>query len=533
MRHLLTRWGLAALAWFALVPVVQAQFVVFSVQSTDAALDQMRHTLKLAGKEEEAKQIDGMLKAYFQDDGFKGIDTKRPLGFYLGKFDKPDPNKPPVVAFIPVTNEQEFLDLIAKFGVTVSEADKSGKRTIDVPGNTVHLRFSHRYVFATVDEEQMRDTMPDPAQFLSDTNRNHLFAVTANLERMPESLKKQIVDGLAKEMAKQPEQERDQDRANRLMAQKLVMDGIRQLLEETREISATLHHDRQAGKVRLDFSLTPRPGTKLAEQIKGYGKGHSMFAALAEDSAMNVFMYVPIAPETRANMDKVLEDTFQNALKGEKSFAKRAMAEKAFAVLGPTLKSDVFDLFATVRGPRDNGKYTLLAGLRVKNGQEIEQLVKNLLNDIPEKDRANVQLDAEKVDGLSIHKLKFPDEDGDGARLFGATQAYMVFHKDYVLFALGEDGLVELKRALGQVNKPGRGQQAPLQMTFAVRRLLHFQSDEGQRTKMLAAAKEAFTDEGQDLIQVHWTGDRTLRLRFEMSEQLFKFMALLAEDSGE
>lgn len=533
MRRLLTRWGLAALAWFALVPVVQAQFLVFSVQSTDAAMDQVRHTLKLAGKEEEAKQIDGMLKAYLQDDGLKGIDTKRPLGFYLNKFDHPNPAKPPVVFFLPVTSEEDLVGLITRLGVTVPEPNKAGLRTIDVGNQTVYLRFSHRYAFASVDEEVLREAMPDPAQFLSETNRTHLVAITANIEKMPETLKKQMLDGFAKEMAKAPAKESDQERANRIMAQKLVMEAIKQLLNETREASVTLHHDRQAGKVRLDFSLTPRPGTKLAEQIQGYGTGHSMFAALSDESAMNLFLYVPIAPEARAALDKALEGAFQNALKEEKSFAKRAMAEKAFSVIAPTLKSDVFDLFATVRGPRDNGKYTLLAGMRLKNGQEIEQLLKNLLNDIPEKERANVQLDVEKVGDLSIHKLKFPDADGDGTRIFGAPQAFLAFHKDYVLFALGEHALEELKRANGLVNQPGRGGQAPMQMTFSVRRLLNFQSDEAKRTRMLAAAKQAFTGEGQDVVQVIWSGDRTLRLRFEASDQLIKFLALLNDEGGE
>lgn len=533
MLRTLTRWGFVALAWFALVPVVQAQFVVFTVQSVDAVLDQMRHTLKLAGKEEEAKQIDGMLQAYLSDDGLKGLDTKRPLGIYLSKFEKLDPQKPPLVAFIPVTNEQDFIALLGKLNIPILEADKDGFRRIHLGPVTVCLRFAHGHAFAALDEELLKAEIPDPAKMLPADHRKNLLALTANLDAMPQSLKDQVLDGLAKEMDKQAKEAGDDKaRQQSLKGQKMVHESLRQFLNETREVSLTAHHDRQARKLRMDFVLTPRPGTKMAQQVKNFGASRSQFAALAEDAALNFFLHFPIDAETRAALDTTLEEAFQDALKEEKSLAKKAVAEKVFAVLAPTLKSDTFDLFATLRGPRDD-KFTLVAGLRVKNGQEIEQLLKNLLNDMPEKDRANVQLDAEKVDGLSVHKITFPEGDKDARRIFGSSQIFVVFHKDYALFTVGQHGLEELKKAMSQVGTPGQKQFAPMHLNASIRRLMHFEENEAKRSKAIAAAKSVFTGPEDDLIQFTWSGDTTMRLRFEMSDQIIKFFALLDGDENE
>jgi hypothetical protein len=533
MRRLLTRWGLVVLAWFLLVPMARAQFLVFTVQSVDAVMDQMRHTLKLAGKEEEAKQIEGMLQAYLSDDGFKGLDTKKPLGIYLGKFDNPQPDRPPLVAFLPVTNEKDFLALLGKLPFPIPDPDKDGIRRLDLGNTTVLLKFAHSHVFVTVDEAQFKGELPDPAQFVTGTHRNHLLALTANMEKLPAELKSKMMEGLAQELKKK-DKESDKEYQNRVMGAKLVQHALEQILSETKEVSVTLHHDREARKIRLDFNLTPKAGTKLAEQIKGFGGGRSIFAALAGQSAAHLFLHFPVAPELRAALDKAMEEGFQNALKEEKSFAKKAMAEKAYAVLAPTLKSDVFDLFGTLSGPHEDGKYTMLAGLRVKNGQEIEQLLKNLLNDMPEKDRANVQVDAAKIGDLSVHKLKFPDNDGDASHMFGKSEGFVVFHKDYILLAVGQHGLEDLKKAVPLVGTgSGSGQGAPLQLVLHVGRLVQFEKEEAKRNRALALAKTVFTGEGQDVIQLLWTGDTSMRLRLEMSDQLIRYFALLIEEDKE
>ena len=56
--------------------------VVVRLQSIDQLLDNVKYLVKLADREEEAKQIEGLVKSMAGPKGIQGIDTKRPIGMY-------------------------------------------------------------------------------------------------------------------------------------------------------------------------------------------------------------------------------------------------------------------------------------------------------------------------------------------------------------------------------------------------------------------------------------------------------------------
>src|SRR5437879_2701483 len=88
------RLAVALLAWQ--ITPVHAQVVTVTVQSMDGVLDAARYSLTMAGQENQAQQLDGLIEAFLQSEGFKGIDTKKPFGSYINKFPA-NPLKPPIV----------------------------------------------------------------------------------------------------------------------------------------------------------------------------------------------------------------------------------------------------------------------------------------------------------------------------------------------------------------------------------------------------------------------------------------------------
>src|SRR6516165_3667438 len=87
-----------------------AQTAVVTLKSFDSLKNDMGYIAKLVGQEERFKQLDGLIDAVTQGKGLSGLDTKRPIGFYV--MGVPQPGQPPKGAvFIPVTKEEEFLDL--------------------------------------------------------------------------------------------------------------------------------------------------------------------------------------------------------------------------------------------------------------------------------------------------------------------------------------------------------------------------------------------------------------------------------------
>src|SRR5262245_30669397 len=95
------------------VPVVRAADArelapafTLQVRSLDEILDSVKYLATLAGKEEEAKQLDGLVKARVGPKGLEGVDTKRPLGMYSilrGSVN---------IALIPIASEEAFLSLL-------------------------------------------------------------------------------------------------------------------------------------------------------------------------------------------------------------------------------------------------------------------------------------------------------------------------------------------------------------------------------------------------------------------------------------
>src|SRR5205085_979151 len=85
---------------------------VMTVQSIDAAFDNVRYLLTLAGQGESAKQIEGLLGSVTSGKRFQGIDTQKPLGAFIAKLGEDLKSEPPLVVFVPLTNKDDFIDLL-------------------------------------------------------------------------------------------------------------------------------------------------------------------------------------------------------------------------------------------------------------------------------------------------------------------------------------------------------------------------------------------------------------------------------------
>src|SRR5687767_2931786 len=79
-----------AAAWLAAVPLPAraadaepaAPTVVVRLQPLDNLLANARYLASYVGREEQVKQLDGVIQALAGQQGQTGIDTRRPFGFY-------------------------------------------------------------------------------------------------------------------------------------------------------------------------------------------------------------------------------------------------------------------------------------------------------------------------------------------------------------------------------------------------------------------------------------------------------------------
>jgi hypothetical protein len=512
-----------------------AQVASVTLQSLDGWLDAARYSLTMAGHEEQAKQLDGLLEAVLQSDGFKGIDTKKPLGVYLPKF-LVNPTKPPLVGFVPITQEKEFLDFLGRLNVTVGSAEK-GLRKLEIPtGQTVYLRFDKGYGFVAEAAESLQSVLP-PDGFAKAMPSTCLAQIQLNLDQIPAPLKKLAVARMDAELAKKKEKqagESQEDYQGRLIGMKLARDFIARLVEDSQGVRWSLSLDKTKHQFAFEAALQAVPGSVLQQEFQQMAKSKTAFAKVLEGAPAALSSHGILHDSVRADLNKLVDAALQAALNKEKSVVKRAVAEKVFQVLEPTLKSATYDSVVALRGGRADQPLTGILAVQVKHGKQMEQLARELVEEVKGKEREYIHLDAQKVGETSLHVIQGPPEDEKGkeiAEVFGAAKFTLAFQEDAVYLALGKNGPEEIKRALTQAS-PGTSapgsQPAAFQLDFHGRAFTRFEKNAGKRK----AFEEALSQPGSDLIRLTVRGGDDLQFRLEVSSQYLK-LAKALKDGGD
>jgi hypothetical protein len=250
-----------------------AQTAVVTLKSFDSLKNDLGYIAKLVGQEERFKQLDGLIDAVTQGKGLSGLDPKRPIGFYV--VGVPQPGQPPKgAAFIPVTKEEEFLDLLKIANLEPEKGAEKGCYKVPTPfGQTVHMRFANDYVYVADSDALLAGTLPNPSTFLPATNTNNLIAGTFRIDQLPKELKQQFLQEVDKHIekdSKKKSHESDAEYQFRMAATKMSRETLAMFVDEAQEAAVSFNIDQAGNNIRLDFSLTPKADSKLAGRIRNF-----------------------------------------------------------------------------------------------------------------------------------------------------------------------------------------------------------------------------------------------------------------------
>ena len=148
-------------------------------------MDDAKYIMTMAGQEELAKQLDGMLKSMVGKEGLKGIDTKRPLGFYgtVGK-NLVDSTG---VALVPVADEKAFVELLDGMNLNVKKG-QDGVYSFTPPNSPAdaYFRFANKYAYiAPASKDAIaKDKLLVPASVLAEKS-DSAFAISRPLRPHP------------------------------------------------------------------------------------------------------------------------------------------------------------------------------------------------------------------------------------------------------------------------------------------------------------------------------------------------------------
>jgi hypothetical protein len=503
--------------------------LVIRVNSVERLVADARYLVERAGREDQAQQFEKLLRSRTGVDGLGGIDPRRPFGLY-GKLGPGGAEDSEAVLMLPVADEKALLDTLEKVNLKADKGE-GGLYTIEaekVPF-PVYFRFANQYVYATLrDKENVdRDRLPAPAVVLPPGQIGTL-TVLVNLDQVPDRLKEmalgQFEQGLQKAKEQDQPGETEAGKAFRVALIDRVGVGFKALLEEGQEARLRLRLDRKAGDLTLALNLSAQPGSKLAGRIARLGQGPSIAAGLVgTDSAMHALVNLSLPAELRKTLAPVIDEGVKKALAKEKDEARREALGEFLKALTPTLKRAQLDAGFDLRGPGEEGLYTLVLGAKVQDGAGIDRALRDVFKKIPrEEKKGDVKLDVDRAGSVAIHRVVPDKMDRQARDLFGDHPFYFAVRPDALLLSAGAKGLEAIKEAAGAAPKPGRAAQVEMSMARMAKLMAREQKSAPE------AARQAFAkDPEADKIRVTLEGGQALRLRASMKAQLVTFFSLI------
>ncbi len=532
----------AVLALPMAVRAEDAPAIVIKVKSIEGILADARYVAKMAGPdiEEKLKQGEGVIGGFKGKQGLYGIDVTRPIGFYAnitaGVTDSS------AVLLVPIADEKAFLTFLENPQLMLKpKKDDDGIYSIEnlpipnvpvaVPG---FFRFENKYMYFTAMEKGNIDKkkLIDPAKVLG--NVTDIISVQVNVAEIPDLLK-QIgltqLDGMLSNL-KEKKDENEPPAVTKLKEQVLDFVGnqLKAVLNDGESLTLKLGVDAKKDDISLDIAFKAKAGTQLAKDMAAAGKTKTLFGGLAsKDDAVTVNWTVTIPEEIRKNLAPAPETAIKEGIEKEKDATKQALMKKAAETIMPTIKAGEIDAGLSLRGPDRDGHYTGVGGVRLKEGKGVESFFRDVVKNIPDKDKEKITLDAASAGDMKIHKATADDMGDDAKKVFGSNAVYFAFRDDALVFALGADGLAAIKEAAGLQLADSK---ACLSVVVSVARAAGLDVKEQKAAKV---AKDVFGSDpkGLDTVTITATMTDHVHLKLNVKGKIISFGAKAAGVAGE
>lgn len=455
-RYLALGACLALLAAPAVTPAADEPAVKIQIQSVEKLLGNAEYAAKLIGKEEEAKQFLGFIKALTGDKpekGIEGIDLKRPFLAYANI--AAEIEKSEIVVMIPIADQDAFVGLLKGRLALEIKDEKDGLWSTQAPNNigTVYFRFANKYVYGTFQTKENIDPkkLPKPEDVFA--KGDSVISASLRVDKVPEALKQfalaAVETGLAtaKQQKLPPELEKldpVKDKAVDSLA-----GGIKSILFDSKELTLKLDCDPAKDEISLALELTAKDGTELAKDIADIKNKKSI--ALGGTAVKNAALLLSLNASLPTSVKKVfgpaVDDLVKQGLDMVGDFKEHL--EPVVKAVVPTLKAGDLDIGIAVVGPDANKHLSGVLVGKVVEGKKIETAIKDLVEKIPEPIKSAFQLDADKEGEHRIHAVKIKDQLDDNARkILGESDIYVAFRDDALMLAFGPEGKSLIKEAL-------------------------------------------------------------------------------------
>ena len=505
--------------------------VVVAVKSLDGLISDAKYIAGLAGKENEAQQIEGLVRRIL-GKGLSAIDAKKPIGLYV-RINGDDPQQSEAVLLLPIADEDALIDLIKKQNnLTLTDKDADGVYKV-VPANLplpIYFRFADKYAYITAQNKDAiaKDRLIAPDKVLP-AQTTSLASLAIHGDAIPAKIKDLAKTGLTQALTKAKQQEQPGEtpalKTFRLAAIDEAETLIESVIDDGSDLTLSLDVDQDAGELSASASFTARPGSKLADGIADLATKKSVAVSLVgTDSAANAIVDVALPEKVRQSASDLFIDGMKKGLANSPGGAE--LSDAFVKAATPTLRAGELDAGFDLRGPDAKGLYTLVSGLKVRQGADIEKLLRDIAKAAPA-EQNKLKLDVAKAGDVSIHEIvSDPNQPADptAQKLFGGTpDIYFAIRDDAILIAGGPDALAVLKDAA--TAKPAAGPTVQLQVSMS--RIAPLLAE--QHPAVPDIAKKVFKDGTKDKVRLSLQGGKSMTLKISMDAPLVTFAAQVQE----
>jgi hypothetical protein len=184
-----------------------------------------------------------------------------------------------------------------------------------------------------------------------------------------------------------------------------------------------------------------------------------------------------------------------------------------------------FQLGFALHPPVAGEQGTLVAGLRLKKGQHLEQSLREAAKNLHSSGGSEMRFDVASAGAIKIHALQLAREnDTAGRLLLGTNPIYFAFREEGLIVGMGEKGLPALQKALR-----ARPQVGPVVLAeVSLKRLVWMLGQEYQQAAQTAFGKS----ENTDRVQLTVKGGKALRLNLTFHPAVLRFLSLVGAQPG-
>jgi hypothetical protein len=493
--------------------------VVVRVHSLEKVIDNIKLAVELAGQENVAPQIEGLIKTKIGPNGLEGIDLTRPLAAYVRIGQDLEGNLGAIM--IPVVNEKAFLGLLESLNVNFAK-DKNGVYTVKIGAPVdISFRFAHKYAYISVlklnSEALNLENLVPPQQVFS-VQSDAVLSATIRLDQIPEAARFIASVKLEEELSKLREKKLPGETSTQRELRKLALEEIvkrfQNLLRDGSALNGELEINRSSGEFTLNFGLSAKSGSELARDIQALANHKNLFGALqGPDSALWALVHLTLPDAVKKAWADVFDEGVEKGLATIQDPAQRRQAKAVAMDIAPTVKAGEIDAAFNLAGPNKNNRYSIIAALKLQNGAKLGKtltdLAEGVLKALPQAQRAKIKLYATTVNGIPIHR--FDIQDSFDAKLRGLlgddNPIYLAFREDGVFLTLGDAGLDVLRKALAS---KGGVAAAPLQFEVSLARLIPVLAKSEEHQEI---ARKIFSGGETGKVRVAVEGGSSLRLR--------------------